>query len=124
MRTMRVSAGLSGLVGSLPEARLERRAARQLRDAGPQFGQFGLHAGALGCGQTPVLRIDDRVRLDLIEPELRGQARACISRIDGVRDNLQHIAPLRLRQHDGGHTDAPNVKYFIQWADKNIGHTR
>jgi len=24
---------------------------------------------------------------------------------------------LAWRQHDGGHTDAPNVKYFIQWAD-------
>ena len=22
------------------------------------------------------------------------------------------------RQHDGGHTDAPNVKYFLQWADR------
>lgn len=28
---------------------------------------------------------------------------------------------LAWRQHDGGHTDAPNVKYFIQWADKFIG---
>jgi hypothetical protein len=27
------------------------------------------------------------------------------------------------RQHDGGHTDAPNMKYFIQWADEFIGHT-
>lgn len=26
------------------------------------------------------------------------------------------------RQHDGGHTDAPNMKWFIQWADKFIGH--
>lgn len=25
---------------------------------------------------------------------------------------------LAWRQHDGGHTDAPNIKYFIQWADK------
>ena len=25
---------------------------------------------------------------------------------------------LAWRQHDGGHTDAPNVKYFIKWADK------
>jgi hypothetical protein len=24
------------------------------------------------------------------------------------------------RQHDGGHTDAPNMKFFIQWADKYI----
>jgi hypothetical protein len=30
---------------------------------------------------------------------------------------------LAWRQHDGGHTDAPNMKYFIQWADKLIGHT-
>ena len=25
---------------------------------------------------------------------------------------------LAWRQHDGGHTDAPNIKYFIQWADR------
>ena len=28
---------------------------------------------------------------------------------------------LAWRQHDGGHTDAPNMKYFIQWADKMMG---
>ena len=31
---------------------------------------------------------------------------------------------LAWRQHDGGHTDAPNVKYFIEWADKFIGHAK
>jgi len=30
---------------------------------------------------------------------------------------------LAWRQHDGGHTDLPNFKYFIEWADKGIGHT-
>jgi hypothetical protein len=30
---------------------------------------------------------------------------------------------LAWRQHDGGHTDAPNMKWFMQWADKFIGHT-
>ena len=30
---------------------------------------------------------------------------------------------LAWRQHDGGHTDAPNMKYFIEWAGKSIGHT-
>jgi len=25
---------------------------------------------------------------------------------------------LAWRQHDGGHTDAPNMKYFLPWADK------
>jgi hypothetical protein len=29
---------------------------------------------------------------------------------------------LAWRQHDGGHTDAPNMKWFIQWANKFIGH--
>ena len=30
---------------------------------------------------------------------------------------------LAWRQDDGGHTDAPNVKYFIAWADRFMGHT-
>src|SRR5437660_4886153 len=30
---------------------------------------------------------------------------------------------LAWRQHDGGHTDLPNMKYFVEWADKFIGHT-
>jgi len=30
---------------------------------------------------------------------------------------------LAWRQHDGGHTDGPNWKYFLAWADKFIGHT-
>ncbi len=30
---------------------------------------------------------------------------------------------LAWRQHDGGHTDLPNMKWFIEWADKWIGHT-
>ena len=29
---------------------------------------------------------------------------------------------LAWRQHDGGHTDAPNWKYFIPWADKFFDH--
>jgi hypothetical protein len=29
---------------------------------------------------------------------------------------------LAWRQHDGGHTDAPNWKYFIPWADKFLDH--
>jgi hypothetical protein len=51
----------------------------------------------------------------------------------GVGDDYQHAqlppigtglldGPLAWRQHDGGHTDAPNVKYFISWADRLIGH--
>jgi hypothetical protein len=29
---------------------------------------------------------------------------------------------LAWRQHDGGHTDGPNWKYFIPWADKFLSH--
>ena len=29
---------------------------------------------------------------------------------------------LAWRQHDGGHTDGPNMKYFISWADHLMGH--
>jgi hypothetical protein len=28
---------------------------------------------------------------------------------------------LAWRQHDGGHTDTPNIKYFVEWANKFIG---
>ena len=30
---------------------------------------------------------------------------------------------LAWRQHDGGHTDAPNWKFFIPWADKFLRHS-
>ena len=28
---------------------------------------------------------------------------------------------LAWRQHEGGHTDTPNIKYFIRWADREMG---
>ena len=31
---------------------------------------------------------------------------------------------LAWRQHDGGHTDGPNWKYFIPWADRVLGRMR
>ena len=37
-----------------------------------------------------------------------------------VNDGLLN-GQLAWRQDDGGHTDAPNMKYFIQWADKFMG---
>jgi lysophospholipase L1-like esterase len=30
---------------------------------------------------------------------------------------------LAWRQHDGGHTDAPNWKYFLPWADRHFART-
>jgi hypothetical protein len=38
---------------------------------------------------------------------------------DGLLDGK-----LAWRQHDGGHTDAPNWKYFIPWADKFFSYHR
>ncbi len=38
--------------------------------------------------------------------------------------NQGHLdGQLAWRQHDGGHTDAPNMKWFLLWANKFIGHT-
>ena len=31
---------------------------------------------------------------------------------------------LAWRQHDGGHTDAPNMKYFIEWANKKMKYNK
>ena len=31
---------------------------------------------------------------------------------------------LAWRQHDGGHTDAPNFKFFIPWANKNLNYVK
>jgi hypothetical protein len=30
---------------------------------------------------------------------------------------------LAWRQHDGGHTDGPNWKYFLPWADRLLGRS-
>jgi hypothetical protein len=47
-------------------------------------------------------------------------------------DTLENMPPvntgllggqLAWRQHDGGHTDAPNMKYFLGWVDKFVGRT-
>jgi hypothetical protein len=29
---------------------------------------------------------------------------------------------LACRQHDGGHTNAPNMKYFIEWVNRKINY--
>ncbi len=39
--------------------------------------------------------------------------------------SLRHVGMLEgelaWRQHEGGHTDVPNFKYFISWADRFMG---
>ena len=39
------------------------------------------------------------------------------ARMPGVNVGLLD-GELAWRQHDGGHTDAPNIKYFLKWADR------
>lgn len=43
-------------------------------------------------------------------------------KMPGVNVSLLN-GQLAWRQHDGGHTDGPNMKYFIEWADKQIKHS-
>ena len=31
---------------------------------------------------------------------------------------------LAWRQHDGGHTDAPNMKHFIPWANRELKYEK
>ncbi|SFU34778.1 alpha/beta hydrolase family protein [Pontibacter akesuensis] len=45
------------------------------------------------------------------------------AKMPGVNVSLLDGA-LAWRQHDGGHTDAPNIKYFIQWADSWMKQSR
>jgi len=53
---------------------------------------------------------------------LTGDGDYRVTKMPPVNEGLLE-GQLAWRQHDGGHTDAPNMKYFIQWADKFIGHT-
>jgi hypothetical protein len=46
-----------------------------------------------------------------------------MAKMPGVNEGLLN-GQLAWRQDDGGHTDAPNVKYFIQWADQFIGYSK
>ena len=43
------------------------------------------------------------------------------AKMPAVNDGLLN-GQLAWRQDDGGHTDAPNMKYFIRWANQFIGY--
>jgi hypothetical protein len=43
------------------------------------------------------------------------------AKMPAVNDGLLN-GQLAWRQDDGGHTDAPNMKYFISWANRFIGY--
>lgn len=45
------------------------------------------------------------------------------AKLPGVNVSLLE-GVLAWRQHDGGHTDGPNWKHFIPWADREFGRTR
>jgi len=49
-----------------------------------------------------------------------GESRGALPPMPPVNQGLLD-GQLAWRQHDGGHTDAPNLRYFIEWADKQPG---
>lgn len=63
--------------------------------AGPVFRLLG--AKDLGLGHDPAKAVLPPVNTGLLDGQLAW------------------------RQHDGGHTDQPNMRYFIPWADKMLG---
>jgi hypothetical protein len=46
-----------------------------------------------------------------------------IEKMPGVNIGLLD-GQLAWRQHDGGHTDAPNLRYFLAWSDRWMGHDK
>ncbi len=46
-----------------------------------------------------------------------------IASLPAVNEGL-FDGPLAWRQHDGGHTDAPNIPYFIEWAERHFQNRR
>ena len=67
-------------------------------------------------GQVPYARIQNCARFDLGTSD------------DYMKERMPSVnvglldGKLAWRQHDGGHTDGPNWKYFIPWADKFLKH--
>ena len=57
----------------------------------------------------------------IARPTAPGSSAIHVAKMPAVNVGLLD-GQLAWRQHDGGHTDAPNMKWFIQWVDRNIGH--
>ena len=73
----------------------------------------GSYMAAVGAG--PVFRLLGAKDLGTSDDYMKEKMPAVnVSMLDGQ---------LAWRQHDGGHTDGPNWKYFIPWADKFLKHT-
>ncbi len=64
----------------------------------------------------------NRVFLLLGDKGLTRNGKAYAGPMPPINDGILE-GQLAWRQHDGGHTDAPNMKYFLAWADEWIGHT-
>ncbi|KPK85299.1 MAG: acetyl xylan esterase [Bacteroides sp. SM23_62_1] len=52
-------------------------------------------------------------------PDLGVSNNYMTEKMPGVNQGLLE-GNLAWRQHDGGHTDAPNIRYFIEWVNKHI----
>jgi hypothetical protein len=74
----------------------------------------GSYMAAVAAG--PVFRLLGAKDLGTSDDYMREKMPAVnVSMLDGQ---------LAWRQHDGGHTDGPNWKYFIPWADRQLAHGR
>ncbi len=74
--------------------------------------QQGSYMAAVAA--QPVFRLLDAKGLGVSDDYMKEQMPAVnVGLLDGQ---------LAWRQHDGGHTDGPNWKHFIPWADKFLGH--
>ena len=86
----------------------------QLRRSGEGRRQVARSPGQLhGDGRRPVFRLLGAKGLGVA-----GDYHT--AKMPPVNEGLLE-GQLAWRQHDGGHTDAPNMKWFIQWADKKMG---
>ncbi len=63
----------------------------------------------------PVYRLLDKKDLGVsLDYKIEKMPDVNVSMLDGS---------LAWRQHDGGHTDTPNITYFIEWANRMLGYS-
>jgi hypothetical protein len=85
-------------------------------------GRFKISLAGGGPGRLPLLEDHRHRHHDQRETHYVVPADYHTAKMPPVNDGLLD-GQLAWRQHDGGHTDAPNMKYFLKWADKFIGHS-
>jgi hypothetical protein len=127
-----VLVGSSGEGGAKPHRRNFGEAVESLTGAGEyhwmagNFLKYGASTARGGPKTAADLPVDSSELIALCAPRptfisygspAAGKAFRLLGAHDlGVGDDYQHA-----QQPDGGHTDVPNFKYFIAWADRWMG---